>query len=171
LRAGLPEGSPEEEAHGIVVESSALLESLEECPDRFRRCVDWAAKRWSLDEFAAAEGPRSLDQLRSIDLEYHSIEADQGLYFAMAKLGEAEAPLPSDEVQSRLKNCAEPTRARARGIAVKRFGAQLTSVSWGRITAKVDGKRREVSLDPDVQYDGGLEDSTDVHEFFERLKG
>ncbi len=58
------------------------LDSLERNRQALIGGVDWITKKWLLEEFMASENLQWNDPwLQSIDLEYHNIDPDRGLFF------------------------------------------------------------------------------------------
>lgn len=162
--------SPEDgELREVVRESRELLEARHGNPDHFRRHVDWAAKRWLLEQYRE-DGNLSWDDpaLRSVDLSYHDVDPETGLYFALVDAGEAES-LPA--IGNALEQVSEPTRARARGLAVARFAEQLKTASWGSLVFQRPDEDDlwEVLLPPDRRYDDALFGVDSLEEFLRAL--
>ena len=131
----------------------------------FRRHVDWAAKRYILEQYMEGEGSDWRDPgLRSYDLEYHNVDPEEGLHEALVQMDEVE-PNPTEQPSSVL------SRAFARGLAVEKFGKDLITASWRSVTFAVDGKTEEVYLPPDVEYPAQLADANDVGTFINMLRG
>lgn len=70
-----------------------------------------------------------------------------------------------------LESVTEPTRARARSIAVTKFSRQLKTACWKTLTFEVEGKPIEVDLPPDADYSAQLLEISDVGTFIEALRG
>lgn len=171
LRAGASLPGPAEEYRRLIARCRGLLQDIEECPDRFRLHVDWAAKRWLLDRVREEEGwDWSNPALSSFDLEYHNIDPEEGLYFALADAGEVEGRPHREEVERRIANVEESTRARARGLAVRKFGPYLKSIGWRKMVYELDSGVEEVDLRPDVEYPLELEAAPSVERFIESLR-
>jgi hypothetical protein len=102
--------------------------------------------------------------MQSLDLEYHRIDGDGGLYHALVVQGQVDAP-PNAGI-----NFEEDTRARARAIAVTRFRDQLKTASWGTLTFATKGGEKTVHLAPDRSYPATLEACATVEEFIMELE-
>lgn len=165
----LTDAPEDSELRQVVSESRALLQARQGDPDHFRRHVDWAAKRWLLDQYRE-DGSLQWDDpaLQSVDLSYHDVDPETGLYFALADAGETE-PLP--ETADALDQVSEPTRARARGLAVARFAEHLKTASWGSLVFTRPGEDDywEVLLPPDRRYDDTLFGVDSLEEFLRAL--
>jgi proteasome accessory factor A len=115
--------------------------------------VDWAAKRSLLLQYAEAEGVNWRDPvMQSLDLEYHRIDGRQGLFFALEGEGVVDPDPNPAEVETRRHTVCEPTRARARSIAVTKFRSQLVSASWGTLTLRTPNGDVTIQLPPDADY-------------------
>ena len=108
--------------------------------------------------------------LASYDLEYHNINAEEGLYSALLDMGEIEAEPDAADLLACLQGVNESTRAYARGLAVKKFSSAISGVCWRSITFNVDGVTEEVELWPNANYSTQLETATDVGTFIKLLK-
>jgi hypothetical protein len=168
LRPGLVEDSAEAEYYELTLECRALLGDLKECPERFARTVDWAAKKRMIEHYLEEERTDWSDpSLRSFDLEYHNVDPEEGLFFALQQMDEVD-PAPSEEkLELRLRANLEGTRARARGLAVAKFPGSLATASWRSLVFNFEEGRREVLLEPDRIYPAQLEDAQDVGTFIQ----
>lgn len=155
----------DEELEDVSRETRQLLEDRASRPDEFRRHVDWAAKRWLIDQFREAEGMSWFDpSLQSLDLAYHLLDREDGLYFGLVEAGEVEADMPLEDVLERETQSFELGRARLRGLAVEKFAPQIRSLTWSNITFSVGDDLVTVPLLPDLRYDPaslGVESVTD----------
>jgi hypothetical protein len=84
-----------------------------------------------------------------------------------------EAPATPDEarVAECLSEVGEPTRARARGIAVRRFQQHLVQANWRSLVFDLGNGPIEVELRPEVDYGPELENTEDVGSFIEAIRG
>ena len=104
----------------------------------YRRCrdrLDWTAKLALVREFQAAQKiPDEHPWLQSLDLEYHRLDASEGLYYGLEQSG-AMRHVP-DETAS-LQAVQHPpasTRAYVRGKCVQKFAGAILSAQWDHIT-------------------------------------
>lgn len=155
----------------LIHECRELIDNLRHCPDRFRTRVDWAAKQHLLRQYVESEGVEWSDPvLQALDLEYHNVDPDQSLFGALAETGETEVLPETSELDARLGQVREPTRAIARGLAVTKFAGALRGVSWAALTFEIDDETIEVHLDPTKVYGPELGDIEDVKHFAARLE-
>ena len=170
-RGAFPEGTIEAELSELIPECRELMADFRECPDRFRSRVDWAAKRWLLNQVREEESWEwDHPALQSYDLEYHNVDPEDGLYFALADAGEVEERPSLEELAPLLEEAPEGSRARARGLAVSKFQPQLANAAWRRLTFERDGETEEVELPPDLVYPSNLSETDSVEGFIEMLR-
>ena len=162
----------DDELRCVIDTSRELLEDIHHNFDRFRKHVDWAAKRSILTQFMEEEGTDWSDpHLKSFDLEYHNIDPAESLHAALVEMGEVEAdPSQADQLAC-LEGVNETTRAFARGLAISRFNPYLLGVCWRTLTFNVDGSPVEVDLPPNADYPPQLRDANDVGTFISMLRG
>ncbi len=152
--------------------SRTLLSALDTDFAEFSKHVDWAAKRAMLEAFMDEEGIDWRDpSLFAYDLEYHNVNPDEGLHTALCEMGSVESNPSAAELDSLLEFQPEPTRARARGLAVSRFGNAVRTACWRSITFETEDNSVEVELLPDADYPAQLADVSDVGSFIECLRG
>lgn len=162
----------DEELVGLIGECRRLMGDIEERFEVFARSVDWAAKRMMLQRYMDEEGiDWDSPSLQAFDLEYHNVDPDEGLFHALASMGEVEDGFELEEVSARLESCTELTRAYARGAAVNRFGSALRSACWRSLTFEVAGNLIETELDPTRTYSPQLAHASDVESFIKLLRG
>ena len=152
----------DEDARWTIDSSRRLLGQMRTDESAFRREVDWAAKRFILDQ---ADLDYKDPALRAYDLEYSNPDPEEGLHSALEDMGEVD---PGPGVEDRGERVREGTRARARSVAVRRFAGELQSASWRTLVFK---NGAEIDLEPDVDYPETLEAIDDVGTFIEALRG
>src|SRR5206468_9139387 len=93
----------------------------------FMRCIDridWVAKKYLLNTFQESEHLDWTDPwLQSIDLEYHNIAWEQGLYYELVRENQIRRILKEDEIKTAIFMPPETTRAYFRGRSVARFNS------------------------------------------------
>jgi proteasome accessory factor A len=133
-------------------------------PDAFRRRVDWAAKRWLVEE----HGPAEVAGRQALDLQYSLVDPQDSLYDGLCQAGICEPFAPEDEIALRMAECGERTRGWARGIAVQRLRPSLRAVTWSRLEFAGEGQTAELA--PDRRYPAELAGVESVEEFLEVLQ-
>ncbi|MEO5753210.1 MAG: depupylase/deamidase Dop [Chthoniobacterales bacterium] len=148
LAAAMKEAAADDiEAKWLLREWETVLNDLERdirlCRDR----VDWVAKKELLETFQREEQLSWIDPwLQSIDLEYHNIAPDAGLYYELVRQGTMRSIVTEAKVKQAIFSPPADTRAYFRGRSVARFNAQIKSIQWDEIVFTVAGKLRRVQL-------------------------
>jgi proteasome accessory factor A len=121
--------------------------------------LDWVAKRRLLETYIEAEGLWWEDEaLRSLDLEYHNVDPELGLYYALEEAGQMARFVTDAEVQAAVDQPPHDTRAAVRGELVRRLSPAIERLSWGRVAVRGEGgsrggEARWVTLNP--EWTGG----------------
>ncbi len=135
LHAALDAGfASEPEFTEVTREWERILDSLEHDPFSLTDCLDWVAKRHLIETYREAEGLSWSDEsLRSLDLEYHNVDPDAGLYHALESEGAMRQVVSEDEVAAAMECAPAGTRAAARGACVREFGPAIQSITWSHV--------------------------------------
>ena len=137
-----------EEMKWVLREWEAVLNDLEADPRRLKDRLDWVAKRQLLEAFIGAEKLRwRNDALKSLDLEYHNIDAERGLFYGLQDEGAIRRLVSDEQIQHAMQQPPKDTRAFIRGLCVSSFNSSLKAISWGRIFLK----RRAGPVDLDLK--------------------
>ncbi|MFM8944531.1 MAG: depupylase/deamidase Dop [Actinomycetota bacterium] len=108
-----------------------VLAGLERDPRSLHRELDWVAKLRLLEGFRDRDGLSWSDpKLRLVDLQYHDVRRDRGLYHRLAAVGAVERLLDDDEVDHAMRVPPASTRAWFRGGCIRRFPGSIVSASW-----------------------------------------
>lgn len=166
-----------EEAKWLLDEWELVLHDLETDHQRCLDRVDWVAKKFLLSTFQEAEGLSWSDPwLQSIDLEYHNVSLEDGLFYELSRTGQMRRLVSEDQVRHAIFHPPEDTRAFFRGRAVARFNQQISSIQWDEIAFGVDGQRsRTVSLPHPAHHakldavNDAIRHAPDFSEFIRRL--
>ena len=115
------------------------LDAIRSKPELLIGGVDWISKKWLLDAFRAEENLSWQDPwLQSLDLEYHNINPEKGLFFALTPpktIGEFN---DSVRLEHPMRTPPANTRARGRGAAVTHFQKSDLSyvINWDSISCE-----------------------------------
>jgi len=126
----------------VLDEWQATLDALETDPLQLGDRLDWVAKKLLLDEFAESENldwKRDLDTLQSLDLAYHNIDPEVGLYYGLVESGAMTTLVDDHEIETARCDPPNDTRAALRGLLVRRFGEHIKAVSWGVLRVEENG--------------------------------
>jgi Pup amidohydrolase len=132
--AGFGLAGDTEERQWILREWENVLNDLERDVMSTRDRVDWAAKKFLLNALHGEEKLVWSDPwLQSIDLEYHNLDLDRGLYYELVRKGLMRRVTSEDEIKAAIFSPPETTRAFFRGRAVARFNDEISSIQWDEI--------------------------------------
>jgi proteasome accessory factor A len=136
-----------EDRQWILREWENVLNDLERDAMSTRDRIDWAAKKFLLDALQEEENLSWSDPwLQSIDLEYHNLDLDQGLYYELTRKGLMRRVANEDEIKASIFNPPETTRAFFRGRAVARFNDEISSIQWDEIVFTNEAHSFRVAL-------------------------
>lgn len=139
--AGLELSGGEE---ALLAEWGRTLDDLERDPMACHDRLDWVAKLKMVREFQEAQSISDDDPwLRSLDLEYHRLDLEEGLYFALEQSGQMVRMAEERDCRLAMTTPPETTRARIRGRCVARFPSSVLSAQWDHVTlATAEGPLR-----------------------------
>src|SRR5438067_1924082 len=119
--------------------------------------VDWAAKKFLLNALQEEEKLSWNDPwLQSIDLEYHNVDLESGLYYELARQGSIRRLAKEEEIKTAIFTPPETTRAFFRGRSVARFNDQIASIQWDELVFANGALSRRIGL-PEAFADARLE--------------
>ena len=126
--------SNDEDRQWILGEWENVLNDLERDVNLARDRIDWVAKKLLLNELQEEEKLAWSDPwLQSIDLEYHNVDLERGLYYELVRQGAMRHVVTEDEIKLAISSPPETTRAFFRGRSVARFNEQISSIQWDEI--------------------------------------
>jgi Pup amidohydrolase len=109
----------------------AVLTGLETDPFTLHRELDWVAKHRVLTAYRDRDDLGWNDsKLRAIDLQYHDVRRDKGLYYRLEASGKVERLTNDDEVDDAIMNPPINTRAYFRGRCIDKFPDAIAAASW-----------------------------------------
>jgi proteasome accessory factor A len=115
----------------VVERWEAVLTALEDDPMQLHRELDWVAKYRLLEGYRQRDGLDWDDhKLRLIDLQYHDVRRDKGLYHRLAATGKVERLVTDDEVEHAIMEPPEDTRAYFRGRCIEKYPDAIAAASW-----------------------------------------
>ena len=103
-------------------------------PDAAPRELDWVAKYRLLEGYRERDGLEWSDaKLRLIDLQYHDVRRDKGLYHRLVATGQVERLVSDEDVERAIMEPPEDTRAYFRGRCISRYPDAIAAASWDSI--------------------------------------
>ena len=125
------------ETEWILREWESVLDGLEKDPFSMSDRLDWVAKRRLIETYMEAEGVGwDADVLHSLDLEYHNINPNQGLFYALQDAGEVRRVVTDEAIQKATTSPPSNTRAAGRAYVVREIlakGNRRYVVDWDSI--------------------------------------
>jgi proteasome accessory factor A len=147
------------------------LEGLAADPMNLADRLDWPAKLMLLEAYTAETGDRDSAALQSLDLEYHNIDSEASLFAPLEQAGRMFKVAEEGAIEQAMSEAPVNSRARIRGEAVRRFGGQVSSLSWGRLCLGSERVSLEQMVDGSVeQLNRRLEQTTSPKEFLEAIR-
>ncbi len=123
-----------EDNREVIARWESVLTALEHDPMTLTAQLDWVAK------LRVLEGYRERDELswgdpklRAIDLQYHDVRRDKGLYERLAASGKVERLTTDAEVERAIMEPPEDTRAFFRGRCISRYPDAIAAASWDSV--------------------------------------
>ncbi len=133
-----------------------LLTGLEKDPLTLHREVDWVAKHHLMDRYSRKHDlPLSSPRLALIDLNYHDVNRERGLYYKMEKSGLMDRIVTDDAINSAMVKPPGTTRARLRGEFIRAAKAKRRdfTVDWVHLKLNDQAQRTVLCKDPFKAYD------------------
>jgi Pup amidohydrolase len=116
----------------------ATIVTLESQPLTLHDRLDWAAKRHLLDRFREQENLQwDSPWLQSLDLEYHLLKHDEGLFFALEASGEMKTLIGEAQIIHAVQHPPADSRAYLRGRSVLKFAKEMKTAQWDNLVFKV----------------------------------
>ena len=126
-----------EEWSWIIQEWEKTLNDFKHSPEKLSNRIDWAIKEKLFLEFMESENFSWDDpMLQSLDLEYHNLDPDRGLYRGLEQENHVYSLLTEEEINCAIEFPPAGTRAKIRGDAVNKESEKIKSIHWTGIEFK-----------------------------------
>jgi proteasome accessory factor A len=131
----------------VVKDWETVLNDLERDVMLCRNRLDWVAKLALVRDFQAAQNIADDDPwLQSLDLEYHRLDLQEGLYYGLEQSGAILGVPDENLVRRAMSNPPASTRAAIRGKCIQKFASAVESAQWDHITLQANGESLKISL-------------------------
>lgn len=110
------------EAADILQKWEYVLTKLEEEPMQLHREIDWIIKLHLLQAYGERtqlSPEASGDRMLMLDLQYHDIRREKGLYFLLERKGQVERLATEAQIETAMVDPPQNTRAKMRGELIK----------------------------------------------------
>ena len=119
----------------VLVRWEGVLGKLAEDPMQLDREVDWVIKRKLILEYMARKGVDwKSPQVQMMDLQYHDLREERGLYLLLERKGEVDRIVTDEEIERAITEPPVDTRAYFRGECIRRYGESVFGVNWDSIS-------------------------------------
>ena len=118
----------------VIERWEGVLTALQDDPMTLAGQLDWVAKLRVLEGYRERDGLGWADaKLRAVDLQYHDIRRDRGLYDRLAASDKVERLTTDEEVERAVMEPPEDTRAYFRGRCISRYPDAIAAASWDSV--------------------------------------
>jgi proteasome accessory factor A len=119
----------------VLVRWERVLAQLSEDPMQLDREVDWVIKKRLMTQFMERKGVDwEHPQIAMMDLQYHDIRPEKGLYLLLERRGAVDRIISDEEIEHAMLNPPTDTRAYFRGECIRRYGSSVFGVNWDSIS-------------------------------------
>jgi proteasome accessory factor A len=133
------QGEVDDITRDVLARWQYVLERLEREPMDLSREIDWVIKRALIESFMERKGlDWESSQVQMLDLQYHDLRPDKGLYYLLERQGRVERIVSDAEITAAVHQPPEDTRAYFRGECLKRYGPHVFGVNWDSISFGID---------------------------------
>jgi proteasome accessory factor A len=107
-------------AADILRKWGQVLDALETDPMKLDRQVDWIIKKNLIERYQEHHKISwNNDRLLMLDLQYHNIRRDRGLYYILERAGLVDRVLSDEEIEEARTKPPDDTRAKLRGAFIR----------------------------------------------------
>jgi proteasome accessory factor A len=120
-------------------------------PERLASKVDWVAKLELVERYRAKHNlPLSHPRVALMDLAYHDVNRQRGLYYLLERRGHMERVVTDKQVQRAMREAPQTTRARLRGEFIRQAKAKRRdyTVDWVHLKLNDQAQRTVLCKDP-----------------------
>jgi proteasome accessory factor A len=122
----------------VLARWERVLVKLAEDPMQLDREVDWVIKHKLISTYMQRH---KVDwhhpQVHMLDLQYHDVRPDKGLYFLLERRGEVDRIVEPEEIERAVTIPPDDTRAYFRGECIRRYPDAVFGVNWDSISFNV----------------------------------
>ncbi len=153
--------------HELDPQEKQALDMWEHCltaiaddPLQLDREVDWVIKHKLVEGYRERHGIGLADaKVALLDLQYHDVNRDRGLFYRMQKKGMVERVVTDAEISHAVEHPPETTRARLRGEFIRRAKERKRdyTVDWVHLKLNDQAQRTVLCKDPFKAHDERVE--------------
>jgi len=136
------------------------LTTIADDPLKLDHEIDWVIKHRLIEAYRDRNSLELADaRVALIDLQYHDVDRDRGLFYRLQKRGLAERIVTDAEISHAVENPPETTRARLRGRFIRAAKARKRdyTVDWVHLKLNDQAQRTVLCKDPFKSHDDRVE--------------
>jgi proteasome accessory factor A len=136
------------------------LKRLETDPWSLDRECDWVIKHRLIEHYRRREGvPLTHPKVALMDLQYHDVSRDRGLFYKMQNRGLVERTCTDEEIEIAVDQPPQTTRAKLRGEFIRRAKERRRdfTVDWVHLKLNDQAQRTVLCKDPFKSRDERVE--------------
>ena len=144
----------------ILAKWEYVLDKLQDNPAVLSREIDWITKHELLNTYRTKKGCDWDDpRISMMDLQYHDLKRDRGLYYLLDKEGLIERIVDEKDIQHAIDYPPQNTRAKLRGdfIRIANMKNRSYSVDWTYLKLDGYGEETVLCMDPFASHDRRIE--------------
>jgi len=138
----------------------ALAAFSDGAPERLVTKGDWVAKQDLIERYRAKNGlSLSHPKIALMDLAYHDVNRDRGLYYLLERHGRMERVVDDRVIQKAMREPPQTTRARLRGEFIRQAKQKRRdyTVDWVHLKLNDQAQRTVLCKDPFKSVDERVE--------------
>jgi len=142
---------PDEISKDVMEKWEYVLDAIEVDPMQLDKELDWVIKKKVIDSYVNSRNLRwDSAKVAMLDLQYHNIRTDRGLYYLLEKEGRVEKIIDEQAVKEAMHQPPQTTRAKFRGRFVRLANDRkiLCGVNWSYIQLYEPYQKLFLSTDP-----------------------
>ncbi|HEX2028720.1 MAG TPA: Pup--protein ligase [Nitriliruptorales bacterium] len=141
----------EPEAKLVVDRWEHVISTIADDPSRLHRELDWVAKFQLIERFRTRHDlPLSHPRVAMVDLAYHNVARDRGLYYVLQRRGQVERLFADGDIIAAKTEPPGQTRAALRGRFIRQAKARRRdyTVDWVHLKLNDQAQRTVLCKDP-----------------------
>ena len=122
----------------VLARWERVLGQLAQDPFQLDREVDWVIKHKLIKSYMQrhkVDWPHP--QVHMLDLQYHDVRPDKGLYYLLERRGDVDRIVDPEEIERAVTQPPSDTRAYFRGECIRRYPDEVFGVNWDSISFNV----------------------------------
>ncbi len=178
-KAFAAQGDHDQQTADVLSRWESTLSQLAADPMELADELDWVAKLSLLEQYRERDGlDWSHAKLHLVDLQYHDIRLERGLFYRLVEAGRMKRLLEPAQIAEAVTEPPHDTRAFFRGRCLQKFSTDIAAASWDSVIFDLPGHeslQRVPTMEPlkgTAEHVGDLFDRVDTAaELFHAITG